>query len=186
MSPQFVYAFSDSTALGWNNKQGQAHLVYSLQSCTCSEEVRYVKVVSSPSASLRFEISGSASRTSQNKDCALQVYLQFFPGDANNNAAFFQVLLATCVYQSFTIVCDRDVQINKAFPITQEQPKNDPCKRRLRENRMRNVHLSAVKNWLCSLTMIWIWIEFWLSFGKVVQQRLWKACHLPVIAAICS
>lgn len=105
-----------------------------------------MKVVSSPSASLRFEISGSASRTSQNKDCALQVYLQFFPGDANNNAAFFQVLLATCVYQSFTIVCDRDVQINKAFPITQEQPKNDPCRPRLRENRMRNVHLSAVKN----------------------------------------
>lgn len=186
MSPQFVYAFSDSTALGWNNKQAQAHLVYSLQSCTCPEEVRYVKAVSSPCVSLHFEISGTASRTSQSKNCGLWIYPQFFLGDANNNAASFYILLAICIYQSFTVVCDRDVQINKAFPITQEQLKNDPCRLRLRENRMRNVHLFAVKNWLCSLTMIWIWMEFWLSFAKVAQQRLLKACHLPMVAAICS
>lgn len=190
MSPQLVYAFSDSTALGWNNKQVQAHLVYSLQSCMCLEEVHYVKVVSSPSVlSARlstFWDQWECFQNFPNKNCGLQIYLQFFLCDANNNAAFLYILLTTCIYQNFTIVCDRNVQINKAFSITQEQLKNDPPRLRLRENRMRNVHLSAVKNWLCSLTMIWIWMEFWLRFGKVVQQRLLKAWQLPMIAVIYS
>lgn len=48
------------------------------------------------------------------------------PSDVTNDAAFFYILLAVCICQNFIItVCDRGVQITKAFPVTQEQLNND-------------------------------------------------------------
>lgn len=193
MSPPFICTFFDSTALGWSNKQARAGLVPSFVHRSpasawrrCTPWRPWVALPPSVHMSLHFMIGGSAFRASRMRAVVLQIYLQFFPDDVSNDAAFFHVLLAACVCQNLLIACDRGTQITKVFPVAQEQMNNDPTRLRLRENRMRNVHLSAVKNWLCSLTMIWIWMEFWIRFGKVAQQGLLKTCQLPVIAAICS
>lgn len=77
---------------------------------------------------------------------------QHFLCDISNDVAFFYLLLAARTCQNFIVVCDRDIQITKTFPVIQKQMKNDPPRLRLGGSRMRCVHLSTGKNWLCSLT----------------------------------
>jgi len=96
--------------------------------------------------SLHFEIGASVSRTSQMRTVIFRFTFSSFPCDVSHDVAFFYALLAACMCQNVMIVCDRDTQITKAFPVTQEQMTNNPRRLRLRENRMRNVHLPAVKN----------------------------------------
>lgn len=163
MSPPFVCAFSDSAALGWNNKQALACLVHSLKPRMCLEELPCLKVVTCPTAVCpnfsAFWDRWECFQNFPNENCGLQIYLQFFPCDATNDAAFFYVLLADCICQNFMIVCDRGVQITKAFPVTQEQLNSDHPR-------------LEVKICCKELTLL---IDHYLNLNGVLV-KVWKSC----------